>query len=876
MSEREQYLERPLPNSPESERAILGAIMLDNSHLSRAIELLKPEDFYSMFHRRVFSGMINLFNTQKRIDPILIGEELKKEGVLDSSGGIAAISNLMYGLPQFANIESYAEVVKGKASNRNLIKACNVIVNEALAEEEEPALILDRAEQMIFALADERTKASFAHVKPIADNVMVKVQEYSQRKDANALTGLTTGFRDLDSMTSGMQSTDLIIVAARPSMGKCLSADSEVLLEDGSVKTIEELYRQKQAKLLTLQDNFKFTPTTASDFIDDGIKPVFCVQTRLGRKIETTITHPFLTINGWQKLGSLKAGEKIAVPRILNAFGTDEMRDCEVKLLAYLIGDGGLTANSPIFTVGKPALQADFEQSVAEFGGVETVAANSKNGTFSLRIRKQGGKSPKANPLTAWLKNLEIYGLNSHQKFIPENIFTLKREQLALFLNRLFSTDGWVSVLKSGQPQLGFASVSERMIRQIQHLLLRFGVVANLKKRLVKYKDERRTAWQLDITDALSIQTFIREIGIFGKEDALERVEKSLENRRYQTNKDLIPPKIWQNIEAKKSAESWASLGRRAEIKSWTNLHVGKRALSRKRLSAFATALNSENLQNLAESEIFWDEIVSIEYIGDKQVYDLTIPETHNFVANDICVHNTSLCLTIAQNAALKADAVVAFYSLEMSKEQLVMRMLCSEAHVDAHRFRTGFLAKDEWARLAEALGRLSAAGIYIDDTPGISVLEMRAKARRLAAEKKKLDLIVVDYLQLMSGSSRRSESRQQEVSQISRELKGLAKEMNVPLVALSQLSRATETRTDHRPQLSDLRDSGGIEQDADLVAFIYRDEVYKPSEENQGLAEVIIAKQRNGPTGAVKLAFLKQFTRFEDLFQESYGNNDY
>ena len=196
------------------------------------------------------------------------------------------------------------------------------------------------------------------------------------------------------------------------------------------------------------------------------------------------------------------------------------------------------------------------------------------------------------------------------------------------------------------------------------------------------------------------------------------------------------------------------------------------------------------------------------------------------------------------------------------------MRMLSSEAKVDAQRFRNGFLARDEWGRLAEAIGTLSEAKIYIDDTPGISPLEMRAKARRLAAEQKRLDLIVVDYMQLMSGS-KRTESRQQEVSQISRELKGLAKELNVPLIALSQLSRAPEARNPPKPQMSDLRESGSIEQDADVVAFIYRDEYYNKSEENAGLAELLISKQRNGPTGSVKLAFLKEFTKFTDAYFE-------
>ncbi len=195
------------------------------------------------------------------------------------------------------------------------------------------------------------------------------------------------------------------------------------------------------------------------------------------------------------------------------------------------------------------------------------------------------------------------------------------------------------------------------------------------------------------------------------------------------------------------------------------------------------------------------------------------------------------------------------------------MRMMSSEAKVDASRFRKGILSREEWERLARAIGTLSDAKIFIDDTPGISVLEMRAKSRRLASEQKALDLIVVDYLQLMGGSLRRNENRQQEVSQISRELKGLAKELNVPVVALSQLSRAPEVRNPPRPLMSDLRESGSIEQDADVVTFIYREDYYKPTDENAGLAELIISKQRNGPTGTVKLAFLKEFTRFENYY---------
>jgi len=443
---KEQYLEKPLPSSDESERVILGAILLDNGLISQAVEMLKPEDFYSPRHRRIFMAMISLFEKSERIEPVLISEELKKDGYIDSIGGIAAITGLTYGLPHFSNISDYAKIVRDKSIVRHLIKVCNEITSEALAEEDDAEEILDHAEQMIFALAEERTRQGFAHVKPVAEQVLAKVKDFASR-ESHALTGLATGFRELDQITSGLQPTDLIIVAARPSMGK------------------------------------------------------------------------------------------------------------------------------------------------------------------------------------------------------------------------------------------------------------------------------------------------------------------------------------------------------------------------------------------------------------------------------------TSLCLTLAQNAAIKEHATVAVFSLEMSKEQLVMRMLSSEARVDAHRFRNGFLSREEWVRLAGAIGTLSESKLFIDDTPGLSVLEMRAKARRLLAEQKKLDLIVVDYLQLMSGPSGRSESRQQEVSQISRELKGLAKELNVPLVALSQLSRAPEARNPPRPQLSDLRESGSIEQDADVVAFIYREEYYNPTDENAGVAEILIQKQRNGPTGTIKLAFLKEFTRFENYF---------
>lgn len=224
----------------------------------------------------------------------------------------------------------------------------------------------------------------------------------------------------------------------------------------------------------------------------------------------------------------------------------------------------------------------------------------------------------------------------------------------------------------------------------------------------------------------------------------------------------------------------------------------------------------------------------------------------------------TSLCLNIAQYVGTKKDISVAIFSLEMSKDQVAQRMLCSEARIDAAKVRKGFIAEREWPELARAAGRLAEANIFVDDTPSISVLELRAKARRLKAEKG-LGLVIVDYLQLMRGYGR-PENRQQEISEISRSLKAMARELNVPVIAVSQLSRAVEQRTPKRPQLSDLRESGAIEQDADLVLFIYREDYYNPNTPKKGIAEVIVAKQRNGPIGTIELMFQKDYARFENL----------
>ncbi len=927
-------IDRLPPQNIEAEEAILGGILIDPEAIGRVTEIISPEAFYIGAHRSIYQAALDLQARGLPTDMMGIASWLKDKGTLEKVGGQSRLAQLVDRTISAANIDQYAQLVLDKYTRRKLIQSGGEIIQLGYETETPLETVLDQSEQALFGITQVRPTQGLTATSDILTDTFSDIE---QRSLGMVLPGLACGFYDLDAMTQGFQRSDLIIAAARPAMGKCLSADAEIVLADGSVTTIKAIYNHRQADLLTLNERLRFEVTQPSAFVDDGMKPVFRVTTRLGRQVETTLTHPYLTIRGWQPLSELAVGERIAVPRHLPIFGQQPLPEHQVKLLAYFIGDGGLTGTSPQFTNANSLMQTDFSEAACQFSGTK-VRVNTSNGTrtpslavtadteallqerraFGERVERlmrslnisgrllarqlnvspslitqwrQGRCAPQReifdqlcaalevsakqlapqgyesirwtgqNSLTAWLDDLGLWGCSAHNKTIPKAVFTLPKDQLSLFLNRLFATDGWASVLTSGQAQIGYASVCEKLARQIQHLLLRFGIVAAIKHRQVKYKETRRPAWQLDITDAVSLSAFATEIGIFSKEAAVRQVLEAVEDKKYHTNKDLIPVEVWDTLKAVKGKESWVGLARAAGLTGSSNIHVGKRALSRRRLSALAIALAHEPLQDLATSDIYWDEIVSIEAVGYRQVYDLTIPNTHNFVANDVCVHNTSFVLNIARNIAGTHKQPVAVFSLEMSKAQLIYRLLSSEAKIESGRLRTGRISQHEWEPMGHAINTLSQLPIFIDDTPGIGVTEIRSKARRLQAEQGgTLGLVLIDYLQLMEGAG---DNRVQELSKITRSLKGLARELNVPIIALSQLSRGVESRTNKRPMMSDLRESGAIEQDADLIMMLYREEYYDPDTPDRGIAEIILTKHRNGPTGTVKLLFQPEYTQF-------------
>jgi replicative DNA helicase len=462
-----------------------------------------------------------------------------------------------------------------------------------------------------------------------------------------------------------------------------------------------------------------------------------------------------------------------------------------------------------------------------------------------------------------------LMGLRSAEKFVPDAIFGLGDEQLARFLAVMYACDGHV-YCSDRLAQIGYTTISERLARDMQHLLLRLGIVATIRtlKRPV-YEGTGKVAREVRITSQGGMRRFCELVTVPGKEEAQERVLARLAAAPRSTNTDTLPREIWDDVLLAKGEQSWAAVSAitgRARNHNW---HVGARSPSRGLVAELATATVSPTLEELSDSDIWWDEVESVEYVGEEETYDLDVPGLRNFVADDVIVHNSALVANVAENVAVKRSMPVAFFSLEMSEVELAQRFIACRARISGDKLRKGQVSQRDWPKVVRACNELEEAPLWFDDSSDLGILDLRAKARRLHAQEQDrggLGMVIVDYMQLMRADDPRA-NRVEQVGQISRGLKILARELEVPVVAISQLSRAPEQRTPPKPQLSDLRESGQLEQDADVVAFLYREDYYRdPDDEPDGLADLIIAKHRNGPIGTRKLVFLDRFPKFADF----------
>ena len=891
------------PNSREAEESVIGAVLLSEDAVNEVMDRIHPVDFYVPAHQAIFEAMRELFDGNQPIDAVTVSEVLRRRGELDKVGGVSYLARLVDIVPSTSNVVYYADIVEEHAKRRELIRAGSSVTDLAFNIDDEIALVMDRAEQVVLGVAEKRSAQTLLEVGPMFSDVLEQIE--ALESIGSDMTGLATGFADIDRKLAGLQSANLVVIAARPAMGKCTSGDSRILdPRTGALRRIDEMANSLGSHVSSLsEESLDLHSLRVSEWLDQGIQETFRLTTRLGRSITASANHPLLTIGGWRELGDLSVGDEIAVPGRIDVAEPDPIiRNAQVALLAYVIGDGGMKTAVPVVTNTNAEIVEDLGRWAADLGlelskdpgapqyrlcryrpvtqkdvgrkagcsdsAVSMILSGKGNAFTDQLVGKVTAAAEdlnyvgRTNPPRSMLEELGLWGKTAHDKFIPDVIFRSPLRQIALFLNRLYACDGSAWTDKDNY-RVEYCTVSEQLADDVQHLLLRFGIVAKKRRREVKYRDGTRIAYDISFQDPPNVDRFIGHIGMLSKMERMADVLQMAINRKENAAAhELMPMEVWDILLAEKADTSWADISEATGRPRNHNWHVYKRRLSKRLLRELAKALSSERLRTLADSDIIWDPIVSIEPAGRRPTYDLTIDGLHNFVADDIIVHNSSLALNIATNVASEGDPVAVF-SLEMSKEEIVQRILSSVGKVDSMKLRSGQLGA-LWQRVVDAAGKMYKAPIFIDDSPVVSVTDIRAKCRRLK-RKTGLALVVVDYLQLMETSNR--ENRQQEISEITRNLKNLARELNVPIIAVSQLNRSLEAREDKRPRLSDLRESGAIEQDADVVMFIYRHEYYHPEEqETRGIAEVIVAKHRAGSTGPIEMTFQPEFTRFANL----------
>src|SRR5437016_3739681 len=900
------------PHNLDAERAVLGAVLLEGREtLPRVIELLRSSDFYTDAHRTIYETMQGLFDRSEPVDLITLSEDLRRDGTLESVGGPGALALLVEHASIAAHLSAYAGIVRDMAVLRELIQTSTQIIGQAFEAKEDVQTLVDDAERKIFGLAERRLEGSALPVGKILKNTFEYIERLYERKEH--VTGVATGFEKLDLETSGLQPSDFIIIAGRPGMGKAQPLDALVKTATGW-KAMGEL-RPGDA-LASVDGRASFV----RGVFPQGARQVYRVTFSDGRSTECCAEHLWRVHHrAWLEPRVLTT-EQVTLLLARKHYrhglwvdtpsGDDGHSDplpVDPWLLGALLGAGELSGRALRFWTSDPEIVA--------------------------RVAERADGQAASTVIDA-MRRLRLWDIERPPRFVPDIYMGARRGARVDLLRGLLDAAGVVEA----RGTLRVSASSGRLAR---------GVAA-----------------------------LVRSLGGWCS------VRRSSPRAPYVCTIDYAEPK---------------------EL----------------------VTLSSKLIRTLAPRRPRRPMFVSIEptRVTETRCIAVTHPSRLYVTDDHVVTHNTAFALNIVQHLGVTLRGTALVLSLEMSAQQLVQRMLCSEAKVDSQAVRTGFLSSSDWHRLTAAAGRLSEAKIFIDDSPGLTVLEARAKARRMKAEHG-LDLLVIDYLQLMRGRAA-LDNRQQEISEISRSLKALAKELNVPVVALSQLSRAVEARAqrDFRPQLSDLREcvtgdtlvsladgrrapirdlvdtapevlamspegrivkaksehiwnvgsrcvslvrlasgrsiraterhqfftgqgwkrladmamgervaiarvlpeavrdyadavddrngdmnvvdidwdrivdvrpaghedvfdltvpgpeswladgivshnSGALEQDSDVILFIYRPFVYKGDEippDEQNVAEIIIGKQRNGPTGTVKVVFLPQYARFEN-----------
>jgi replicative DNA helicase len=813
------------PQDVHAEQSVIGGMLLSKDAIADCVEGLKGVDFYRPAHELIYDAILDLYGRGEPADAITVSDELTKRGDLVRVGGQAYLHQLISSVPTAANAGYYAQIVAERAVLRRLVDAGTRIVQMGYGQGGgDVADIVNAAQAEIYAVADKRGGDDYAVLGDVLEATVDEIEHASGR--SGEMTGVPTGFTDFDNLTNGLHPGQMIVVAARPAVGKALALGTALPTPSGWITmgdvAVGDLVLgadgrptmvTRATEVLTGRPCFEVEFSDGSMIVADA-EHQWLTDTRSSRKSFQAVREDRNRTRNQRVFGEVRTTSEIAAT--LRCGTADRRLNHSVPLAAsldlleqsylispYILGawlGDGTTASAQITTADSEMVmrleaegllvtpQASPMRYSLRWAAEETVSEKSVPpscadcGAPSSGLRRCDVCNLKHGSVQAALRTVGVV----NNKHIPTDYLRGSQRQRRELLAGLLDSDGTVTAGGCAQ----FTTTSDRLYRDFYELVVSLGYRCDVSTKRVRGRsEESSTAFTL---------TFSSDEDVFG----LERKRLLHKDRRGRT--------------------------------------------FQRRNSRFITAVRP--IESVPVRCIEVDNQAHLYLAGESM----------------IPTHNSTWGLDIARSAAIKHKMATVLFSLEMSRTEITMRLLSAEASIQLQNMRKGTMRDEDWTRLARTMGEVSDAPLFIDDSPNMSLMEIRAKCRRLK-QRHNLRLVIIDYLQLMS-SGKRVESRQQEVSEFSRALKLLAKELEVPVIAISQLNRGSEQRTDKKPQMSDLRESGSIEQDADMVILLHRESMYERESPREGEADLIVAKHRNGPTDTITVAFQGHYSRFQNM----------
>jgi replicative DNA helicase len=771
--------DRQPPQDITAEQSVLGGMLLSKDAIANVVEVLRTGDFYRPAHQAVFNCILDLYGRGEPADPVTVSAELERRGELLRVGGAPYLHTLISIVPTAANAGYYAEIVSAKAVLRRLVEAGTRIVQLGYhgvdgADVDE---VVDRAQAAVYEVTERRMSEDYIALEELLQPTMDEIDAIASRGGVS--NGVPTGFADLDAVTNGLHPGQMVIIAARPGIGKALALDTPLPTPTGwttmgDVVVGDHLLGAdgRSTTVVAVTDVMRGRPCYEVEFSDGTVivadgEHQWRTETRDSRRLAQQAATGYNRYRNQRTFAKVRTTEEIAA------------------------------------TLRCPTADRRLIHSVVNCVPLELPEQALLIAPYSLGTWLGDGSSHPANFTSADPEiagHVEAEGLRTlglpGNKHIPAIYLRASIAQRRALLAGLLDAEGTVTPLGWVQ----FCVDSAQLARDVRELVMSLGYRCGISTKHVPGGTEKSRVGLPAQPPPVTVYTLT-----FDTEDDVFRLER----------KRLV--------------------------------HKQRRRYSQARSGA--------------------RDIVDVRPVQSVPVRCVQVDNSaHLYLAGEsmIPTHNSTLGLDLARSCSVTHGMTSVIFSLEMSRTEIVMRLLSAEAKIRLSDMRSGRMSDDDWTRLARRMGEISEAPLFIDDSPNMTMMEIRAKARRLK-QRHDLRLIVVDYMQLMS-SGKKVESRQQEVSEFSRHLKLLAKELEVPVVTISQLNRGPEQRTDKKPMLADLRESGSLEQDADMVMLIHRPDAWERDDPRAGEADLILAKHRNGPTTTVTVAHQLHYSRFNDM----------